>query len=387
VAHSSWTGAIIRTHSSQSMRIYSEAVVLSLVEHIYDAAVVADRWPSFLDRISVVTGSVSPTLWRVANQPAGELFASATSSYEWMPDYLARFVAVDPWVPAISALGAWRDGFVGLGEAAVPMSVLKKTEFYNELGRKHGLIGGFASLVMSRSGLLALTTHQPAPGTFGSREVELARALVPHLRRALVLHEHLSELESRHAGAIDVIDTMRSGVILIDARGQVEAVNRAARALLGRRDGLYSAADGLRAGRAAETQRLRQLVHAALGTTTGTGMGAGGDMTVSRLHKRNDWGEHGRRAGAIVIVHDPDQRPELDADVLRRIYGFSAAEVRVAGLLVAGRSVRDIAALLRVEISTVRTHVSRLLAKSGTSTQAQLVAVLLGSPAVIAEKD
>lgn len=57
--------------------------------------------------------------------------------------------------------------------------------------------------------------------------------------------------------------------------------------------------------------------------------------------------------------------------------GLTAAETRIATRLVDGRSPREIAAELGVGVSTVRTHLARIFAKTGTSRQAELVSFLL----------
>jgi DNA-binding CsgD family transcriptional regulator len=82
-----------------------------------------------------------------------------------------------------------------------------------------------------------------------------------------------------------------------------------------------------------------------------------------------------------VYVVDPQQQPALDDELLRRVYRFSPAEVRVVSELLAGHNAETIADLLSVSIHTVRTHLKSLFAKTGARRQGELirlVASLLG---------
>ncbi|HEY0270636.1 MAG TPA: helix-turn-helix transcriptional regulator [Sphingomonas sp.] len=62
-----------------------------------------------------------------------------------------------------------------------------------------------------------------------------------------------------------------------------------------------------------------------------------------------------------------------------RIPGLTPREREIAGLLMRGASDKAIAVTLRVTVPTVKSHVSRILAKSGTRSRAALIARALTS--------
>ena len=70
-----------------------------------------------------------------------------------------------------------------------------------------------------------------------------------------------------------------------------------------------------------------------------------------------------------------------DEHLLRSRYQLTPAEVRVARLLASGTAPARIAALLHVQLCTVRTHMQHLYDKTGTKRQVELVAKLLGQAA------
>ena len=87
------------------------------------------------------------------------------------------------------------------------------------------------------------------------------------------------------------------------------------------------------------------------------------------------------RPAALVFVSDPEQQMAAPADLLRRLYGLTRAEARLAALLLQGRDLPEAGAELGVTLHTVRTHLKAVLAKTGAARQAELVRILLRGPA------
>lgn len=74
-------------------------------------------------------------------------------------------------------------------------------------------------------------------------------------------------------------------------------------------------------------------------------------------------------------------RPRVDSDQLGALFRLTQAEAAVAAALAAGRSARQIARCHAVAVDTVRTQIKAVLAKTHTHRQAELVALILSSPA------
>jgi DNA-binding CsgD family transcriptional regulator len=90
---------------------------------------------------------------------------------------------------------------------------------------------------------------------------------------------------------------------------------------------------------------------------------------------------YGHGGAVSLFLTDPERRVRLDARGLRADYGLTAAETRVAELLVQGADVAGIGRRLGVSIHTVRSQVKRVLEKTATSRQSELVALLMRSAA------
>ena len=59
------------------------------------------------------------------------------------------------------------------------------------------------------------------------------------------------------------------------------------------------------------------------------------------------------------------------------IYGLSPAQVRLARLIVDGHDLASGSEILEVSVNTLRTHLQRMFDRTGTRSQAALVAALL----------
>jgi DNA-binding CsgD family transcriptional regulator len=79
------------------------------------------------------------------------------------------------------------------------------------------------------------------------------------------------------------------------------------------------------------------------------------------------------RATAAVFITPAATAPGPPLLPWASAFGLTAAEVRVLELLVEGGTIDDVAARLKVAATTVRTHRARLMQKTGTTRQVDLV--------------
>jgi DNA-binding CsgD family transcriptional regulator len=193
--------------------------------------------------------------------------------------------------------------------------------------------------------------------------------------------------------ATAVLDQWRLGVVLLDRKGRVLFMNRAAEVQVDEGDGLSVDSEGrLVAALASDTARLLGAVRAAADERAG-----GGASGVIALPRRVPARPHhllvaplpalgSREASAIgpacvVLLSNPRAGAQLDEDLLQRLYGLTPAESRVVTLMIQGHDVKSVSRLLNVSVSTTRTHVKRVLAKTSTRRQAELAVLVLSGPA------
>jgi len=82
----------------------------------------------------------------------------------------------------------------------------------------------------------------------------------------------------------------------------------------------------------------------------------------------------------LVFLSDPSSKPASRAAVLRALYGLTPTESRLADLLLQGFEVREAAGHMRTTLETARFHLKRVLAKTGTRRQTELMRLMLSLP-------
>lgn len=83
-------------------------------------------------------------------------------------------------------------------------------------------------------------------------------------------------------------------------------------------------------------------------------------------------------AAAYLTLIDTEQAAACHRpDELSRTFGFTRAEARIADALVAGLGTEEIAQVFEIRRDTLRSHIKRLLAKTGTRGNAELQKLLL----------
>ena len=225
-------------------------------------------------------------------------------------------------------------------------------------------------------------------GPFEDNDVHALSALAPHIRRALHIRARLAGAEWLTEAQAAALDSLAFGCLVLDRHGAVLSVNRAARDLTGRDDGLAIRNGLLRAAGVGEMSRLRALTLAAGQTASGRSLHPGGALAVARRRGRplavlvlpfrgGLDAPPGRQPAAIVFVTDPDARRQPANALLRNLFGLTLSEARVAVALLDGDSPETAAERLGRSAHTVRNQLKSVFAKTGTRRQAELVRLLM----------
>ena len=85
-------------------------------------------------------------------------------------------------------------------------------------------------------------------------------------------------------------------------------------------------------------------------------------------------------ATALIQICDPSATPRSRAAILKALYALSPTEARLADLLLQGHEVSAAAELLGTTLATARFHLKRVLAKTGSRRQTELMRLMLSLP-------
>jgi DNA-binding NarL/FixJ family response regulator len=84
-------------------------------------------------------------------------------------------------------------------------------------------------------------------------------------------------------------------------------------------------------------------------------------------------GETLSEARALLLIIDPEHEPKSAETLMRRLYRLTNTEADVAVRITRGADLRQISEELSVSLTTVRTHLQYVFAKTDTHRQAELV--------------
>jgi len=229
-----------------------------------------------------------------------------------------------------------------------------------------------------------LNEHLAAAGVL-SREIQC------HLEIARQAHERHTVLRNDVEALLNVHDKLALGAMLIECDGHLLRANLAAARLLDGHNGLALASERIMATNDADNAALSAAIARASSQYAGAADGLGPFVLVRRpdrqplsllvLGSRDAAlpGLEDRRLVALLLV-DPEVVLVPDAPILRDLFGFTAREAEFAELLMKGLSVEEAADVLGVGISTTRTFLSQVTAKTDTHSQFELVKRLLAIP-------
>src|SRR5262245_22195948 len=231
-----------------------------------------------------------------------------------------------------------------------------------------------------------------AAGEFTRAEIARLSTLASHLRRALEIQATVTALKAQWQAAMDSFDKLGVGVVILDGDQRPLGMNQYARELVAARGSkpLEALAPIMFNGeQGAATMRACGLLGAADEALDGNGFERGalvearesnGARPIIATARRFDNAPRDGGLGApasVIFLSDPERKATFDAETMRRLYGLTRAEANIAVLLAEGRHLDQAADLLDISINTARTHLKRVLEKTNTTRQADLVRLLL----------
>lgn len=188
-------------------------------------------------------------------------------------------------------------------------------------------------------------------------------------RGAPSLGQYEQSREGLDFGLAQLMDELAYGVLIIDLTGRLLHANHAARQELARGHFLCLGGDTLRTCRLAQAKILQEsLVKVAAGKRSMVTFAGTSDATLTLAVLPLQ----GRTRAALVFAR-ASVCESLTLCFFARSHGLTHTEEHVLGILCQGYSAPQIAAEMKVAVSTIRSHVRSLCAKTYSSGVRQLV--------------
>lgn len=363
-----------------------DADLAELIDIAYAAAADPEVWPRVLARLSrLLNAHIVGIFVQDIQTPGGAFSFTHGIAPEWQRAYRDYYAARNVWMTGGDTLPQVRTS-----EERCPTNKLVKSEFYAGWLRPLDVRHGVGGTIFREGSLVANITVLRKHGEFGEEGRTVIATLIPHLRRALRAYRRLAGAALEERAVLAALDRLPSGVLLVDRAARPLFVNAEARRIVALHDGLSIGRDGLTAARPADTRTLRGLIARAAAPGAG-----GGQMALGRPSALRALGidvvpltlaADGLAVPRVVSVFvvDPERGHETHEGVLARFYDLTPAEAALAVRLAAGDTLQQAAEFRQIAQETARTHLKRILRKTGARRQAELVLRLRDGPLTIA---
>lgn len=362
-----------------------EKELADLIDRIYAAVEQPELWPEIIGEIGRLTGgrtnfwSASPSVYGSQPNPAAwevgchGTFLLSRSDLRSLEQYAAEFdklIVRFLRLVFLSILWSQRDVSAreALGARMVRRYLSERNASQPDRSTARSLIAA-----MWEEGRI-----------FEVRHLEYMRILAPHLDRAARLQMRINFFGLRSELVSGALDRLTVGVVVVDQAGSIVWHNRQATAIASDPQVLSFSGPRLVGRDAAATQSIRQLIGGAVDR------GDAGLLPITRDGSRplvlvaaplkpaglelNS--EHGDAGYAVVFISDPDRSDNLSVESLRRAFDLTPREAQTAIAVARGHGVKTAARAMGVAPTTARSQLQQVFAKTGTSHQAELAALV-----------
>jgi DNA-binding CsgD family transcriptional regulator len=362
----------------------------TLLTHLYESVLAPDGFQRFVGAF-IELFQLKAAMLLTVNRQTQEIKGLWMEGLQekWMTMYAMEYAAEDVLAHHIhsSPIATFYASNLDL-----PAGQVQDTRFYREWVEPQGVAWASGAIVLHEGPWLTqmMLQRTPQQPPFAREELDLFNLLMPHLQRALQMRQRFAELQLGQNLLISGLDVIAMPAILIDEFCRVAHCNRAAGVLLqGRRD-LWLEESHLFCRSGTVTQQMNLEITKAIHASQGTAGDIPGVVLVPRVAQRDLMvlispmrmaARPEVRSGALLFVFDPEAAPHIRTELVQRLFGLSEAEAQLAVAICSGLTPEAASVERGTSLNTVRTQLKSIFAKTGTSRQADLVSVLLASPA------
>ncbi len=369
-------------------------VFSGLLEAVYGSATDPDQWRVFLAGLADVLDAKSG-MFRVIDERNTAVRANVHHNLDPALQEAHRqyYVGRDVFIDALRDKPA---GFIAPGESFISLKELQRTEFFADYAQPqdtYHVCGGLAMRNHEFTIKFGLQRDRRA-GAFSMEDAAYIRRFVPHIQRAARLGHLLTLADQQAATAEQALESLAVGIVLIDEQDRVTHNNSKAGELLRDRRGLMEVQGRVEATQAVDRTRLGDMlavvrsraalrappIPEALLLTPGAGepqlLVVACPVHRDQPHFRGPWPD----VTTALFVSNLADAGLLNHEILMTLYGLTHAEARLACALSQGAALSELSRRWQISRETLRTHLRRVLGKTGTTRQAELVRLLTGKP-------
>ena len=366
------------------------ARVSSLIGDVYDAALDPALWPDVLQKLGAfVGGPAAAVYFKDTVRRTGNVFYSFGVEPHFVQSYFDKYVKLDPFTTTrfffpVEHVISTKD--------IMSHDEFRATVFFEEWAQPQGWID-FVSASLEKS-----PTSYAECGVFrherdGVTDDNARRRMslvIAHISRAVLIGNAIDSHKVEATALADTLDGIAAAMILVDAGGRVVHANACGLAMLDQGSVLHAPGGKLAAINPRTDHALQDIFANASAGDAAIGVkgiavplvARDGERYVAHVLPLTSGAR--KQAGvaysavATVFVRKAALDLPHPIETIASAFRLTPAEMQVLMMIVEVGGVPEVAPVLGVSETTVKTHLQHIFAKTGATRQADLVKLVAG---------
>lgn len=229
----------------------------------------------------------------------------------------------------------------------------------------------------------------PGAAAFSDREYQILKRLGTHLRRSLQIHRQIRAVQEENQDLYQILSCLKAGVLLLDEQGKLVFSNQKAQHILESSKILtVDTFNRLKTSKLQQDQ-LNHYIHSSMLKQHYTGV-VGGVMALKGEHEQHLMlsfvplaqlkilHKQPAQTKVAIFLTQSDESQSLSHHYLKLHLGLSKREISICEAFVNGQNLEQIAVHLHITLSSVRTYLKNIYAKTQCNSQVELMRLLHG---------
>lgn len=352
------------------------------LDALYSAVGEPDLWGAAMDALCEALNAHSALLFTPCAQML-DMPHHHSKEYrlETAKDYLANFVNEDVYNVSAVSRDMFKMGLIATGEDLVPMYQLQETRFFKDFLVKHNQGHLLTSVPFDQNNQHQLPTtilsfYRPlSQQPFSQSEVDIFYRLMPHVQRAWLLHDQAEKYKVLNNGLQGALNQLSHGVILVDEQEKMQFANQVAKRFL---SALYlSELKSMHTAKLSLPKSILQVANMSASKLTCKKVmldqGEQWFVVAAPLARLPHLGLDEVSNSTVIWLTKDETNAKNNVCLMADLFRLTFTEAKVLELLLGNHTPQVIADSLNIKISTVRSHLSNLLIKTGSKRQQDLI--------------
>lgn len=356
-----------------------------VVQLAYGAALDPGHWSTFLKETSCLLDADGAQII-VASRDYSRVRLSEVWGYpeSARDEYVAYYHQIDPRAQLVLRRPP---GEVVQDHLYIDEHVVRHSEYYNDYLARYDARHVSAGRLDcgNDTAVLYAVLSSARRGPLTADKVGLLARIHAHLRCAAGLQERWGNTWSARTGFESLVAALDDPVLILSESGHLLLCNAAAESLLKVGEGLCVSRGRIAARTPDENAKLRQLLCAVHGSAE-RALAYSPYLCLTRRPPLEPLRAaviplappvFGTETGRIMLWIDlPAEIPRMPAEAFACWYKLTRAEVRLALLLLSNRTLKEAADTMGIALTTAKSQLQSLFAKTGTRRQSELMVKL-----------